>query len=574
MTVGTPGGWLATASLAAAAATMALAGYLARHRGKPGANWFLLQLTAQAIFCTSYGVSLFAFDPVVRTAFEVVTWLAFSWIGPLFLAFALEYTGRSTVVRSWLFAPVYLIPAAVSVLLVTVPYHDLAWANFAVVEMSSVAIAQYDLAPALILDFLVGVVGTAVGFLLLLETVLSYGPLYRREATAVALSPILPAAALVAWAFELGPYPHVNLAPLAFLPHVAFDAYAFGGTTMFESNPTTLRAAERSAIDDLSSPVVVLDAGDRVVKLNDAARYHFDADDDTLGQTLPAVTGLPTEDLADGNVVALSPSGQRREFLVSTSALTDRGATRVGTTVVFQDITTERHHQQRLEVLNRVLRHNLRNEMTVIQGYAQTIERRAGDNEMLAKMAREIQDAGSDLTSIGEKAHEFERLMDRDRAPAPIALHERVADIVAPLADDYPDATINTDAELPDSTTLHTDPAMLDTVLHNLIENALQHADSDTPQVTVRATTPDDNSVAIHVADDGPGIPDAELTPLETGTEDALEHGSGIGLWVTQWTIRQLGGGLNFDTGPDGTAVTVRLPRTPPNDSPDPVASD
>jgi signal transduction histidine kinase len=564
MNVGTPGWWLAAGSLAAAAATVALAAYLARHRRKPGANWFLIQLSAQAVFCVSYGVSLFAFDPAIRVAFEVVTWLAFSWIGPLFLAFALEYTGRGTVVRSWLFAPVFVLPAAASLLLVTVPYHDLAWANFAVVEMWGVSIAQYDLAPVLILDFLVGVVGTAVGFLLLLETVLSYGPLYRREATAVALSPILPALALVAWAFELGPYPHVNLAPLAFFPHVAFDAYAFGGTTMFESNPTTLRAAERSAIDDLSSPVVVLDAGDRVVKLNDAARYTFDATDSDLGQTLRDLTDLPDDDLADGNVVAVSPGGQRREFLVSASALTDRGETRVGTTVVFQDITTERHHQQRLEVLNRVLRHNLRNEMTVIQGYAQTIASRVEGDETLATMASEIQDAGSDLTAIGEKAREFERLMDRDRDPTAVDLAAVIDDVVAALTGEYPNATVDTDAGLPEGVTLTTDPAMLDVVVRNLVENALQHT-GDAPEVSVRVTAPD-GSVAIHVTDDGPGIPDAEIAPLATGTENALEHGSGIGLWVTQWTVRRLGGDLAFDTDENGTTATVTLPRDAPTE--------
>jgi signal transduction histidine kinase len=63
------------------------------------------------------------------------------------------------------------------------------------------------------------------------------------------------------------------------------------------------------------------------------------------------------------------------------------------------------------------------------------------------------------------------------------------------------------------------------------------------------------------VADDGPGIPDHEVTAVESGRETALEHGSGLGLWVVEWGAAALGAEVDYaDREPRGTTVTVRIP--------------
>ena len=91
--------WPATGSLAAGVGTLALVRYLARHRGKPGAGWFLATLLAQATWCFAYGLALLTFDPVVRRLLESLVWFGIVWTGVTFLAFALEYTGRETALQ-------------------------------------------------------------------------------------------------------------------------------------------------------------------------------------------------------------------------------------------------------------------------------------------------------------------------------------------------------------------------------------------------------------------------------------------------------------------------------------------
>jgi hypothetical protein len=50
---------------------------------------------------------------------------------------------------------------------------------------------------------------------------------------------------------------------------------------------------------------------------------------------------------------------------------------------------------------------------------------------------------------------------------------------------------------------------------------------------------------------------------LEALEETALEHGSGLGLWLVKWGVGALGGTVTFDTT-DGTTVTLALPRGEP----------
>lgn len=103
-------------------------------------------------------------------------------------------------------------------------------------------------------------------------------------------------------------------------------------------------------------------------------------------------------------------------------------------------------------------------------------------------------------------------------------------------------------------------------VVGNLVENALEHSDRDQPHVelSARLTGDDEFPLRVEVTDDGPGIPDREVSVVESGNERQLEHASGIGLWVTQWAVTDAGGDLTFDDRePRGTVVRIELPYQP-----------
>ncbi|WP_231554192.1 histidine kinase N-terminal 7TM domain-containing protein [Halobellus rufus] len=121
---------IAAGSLAAGAGSLALVWYLDRYRGSPGAAWFMLTLCAQTVWTVAYGVGLLVSDPALRMATEALTWLGIAWLGPLFLGFALQYTGRTGLFRSRWFQAVFAVPVGGSLLVLTLPFHDLLWRGF------------------------------------------------------------------------------------------------------------------------------------------------------------------------------------------------------------------------------------------------------------------------------------------------------------------------------------------------------------------------------------------------------------------------------------------------------------
>jgi len=547
--------WPAVATLAVGAANLALLAYIWPWRDEPGGWWFLVVIGVQVVWCGTYGVALLVFDPLLREALEILTWLPVNWIGVFFLAFALEYTGRVDLLRSSAFGVAVAFEVISTALVVTNPLHNLVWSGFELAPAFGAATVTYTHHPWVFVQYVALFAFSTLGIFLLLDTVISYGDLFRRQALAIALTPIPPAAAFTLWVFKLGPVPQFNLTPLMFLPHMLLDMYALFRNDMFEFKPATRRTAERAAIDDIGTAVVITDQQGRVINLNGAARETFDVDRrDVLAAPLETLYEGDLEVRAGEQAASLRAGGRRREFNVVVTPLQDAAGTDVGYTVAFVDVTAERQRKQRLGVLNRILRHNLRNDLTVVVNYADLIESRSDDD--LAEYADTIQRTSLDLVELGEKARRAAAALDGDRTLVEHDLADLLADVAADVGEEFPDGSVTCD--VPAGVRVETDVRLLDLVVRSLVENGLEHGGGS---VTVSYAGTDEGSVRLTVTDDGPGIPDYERAVLEAGEESALEHGSGLGLWLVTWGTTALGGEVAFETPEEGgTVVTLRLP--------------
>ena len=545
---------IVVASIVAGASSAALASYLARHRDSPGATWFMGSLLAQAVWASAYGVGLLLFDPFWRASAEALAWIGMNWVGPLFLGFALGYTGRGQYLSTKWRLVLFLSPVATTLLGVTHATHSLLWEGFRIVPTFDLATVLYSMQPLAYATVITSLLMATLGVLLLVETVVSYGPIYRRESIAIIVSALPASLPLLLWLSQLGPLPQLNLTPALLLSHVAFDAYAFVNTRMFETNPVTQRAAEQTALEGLEDPLLVVDSDERVVNLNDSAA--------TLFATPRAQLPIPVADLLGASVSTLretgehTPTGTDGVYGVSYTPLSDSRDSAVGGVIVLYDITTERHQRQQLSVLNRVLRHNLRNEMTVINGFADTVAQRATDDRT-EEAAEAITDASDRLLSIARNVRESERIQADSVRQHAVEVDTLIADLQADVDAEYPDAAFSTDV----STDVNplADSKLLLLALWNLVENAIVHADTAEPSVTLRVTAPDDDRVEFAVLDTNDPIPNIELSSLMAATEEPLQHGIGLGLWTVKRCVDALGGELTFEEA-NGNAVRITLP--------------
>lgn len=222
--------------------------------------------------------------------------------------------------------------------------------------------------------------------------------------------------------------------------------------------------------------------------------------------------------------------------------------------------------QERLEVINRVLRHDIRNAMTVILGRAECLI----DTSECKSHAREIKRKGEDIVELSEKARELEDIIGSDLPDVEVVdVAEIVDQTVADLSQKYPDAEFTVERPKGAEATVCD---LIDSAIVNVIENAVEHNDKSMPQVeiTVTGSTREEDNITVEVADNGPGLPNAEQKVLETGTETALKHSSGLGLWFVYWIVTQSGGSIEFSgTNPQGSLITLRLPSAMKGSDPD-----
>jgi len=218
-----------------------------------------------------------------------------------------------------------------------------------------------------------------------------------------------------------------------------------------------------------------------------------------------------------------------------------------GTVGVIRDRTGLKHREQRLVVMDRVLRHNLRNKMNLVLGELSALD----ENEHVDV----IRSVATDLLALSDNARQFEDVIDPDgKTDVAVDVVDAAERVVDDFSRGFPDATLRLDA--PESAVVSANPA-IEMAVSELVENAITHAET-APTVTV-AVTHEDDAVLIEVDDDGPGIGSNELEALEAKTERPLAHTSGLGLWLVSWTVESSGGELTFDVR-DGTAVRIRLP--------------
>jgi len=308
---------------------------------------------------------------------------------------------------------------------------------------------------------------------------------------------------------------------------------------LVDDPPGVRLRGRRVGLTEAGAAVLVVDDDNRVVHTNDAARTTFG----DVGR-LSEATDTDFETLADRETVTCWTRTGRRRFDPRVTRFHDEFGETLGATVALIDVTDREIRRQRLEVLNRVLRHNVRNQLDVIAAHAETAE------------LPPVVDSVERIRELSAEARHVESLVGRSRsATTPTDLAAFTERVVDETVSDHADAVT---VDVP-SVTIGLDRELCWYALSELLENAVEHGCED-PTVAVRGAETATGSRLV-VADDGPGIPANERAVIDAESETPLSHGSSLGLWGVQWAVQTLGGSLAFEESDlGGTAVALELP--------------
>lgn len=350
----------------------------------------------------------------------------------------------------------------------------------------------------------------------------------------------------------------------------ASAAVLFALVKVRERRLSTEQEFTNLALDSLRDVFVVLDVEGDIERVNEqAVEVTGYTESELLEMDAVEAFGFEDRDRVDAAIDAafegsqapvratlITKAGARIQYEFRGRRIIDGRGERRGLVVIGRDVTEQVLNQQRLDVALRVLRHNLRNDLNVIRGWAESL----GDDAELETVRTKITKTVDHLLSMSEKARRMAELGEPSEAtPREIDVVAQVRAIVDEFEAFHP-ATIFERELTEEGGIVRSRGYQFETAVRNVLENAIEHNPAEAPWVRV-SVRPSPDMTAVVIEDDGPGIPANERLVFDEGYETPLEHGSGVGLWMVHWCLNDLGGSVRLrDRDPTGTEVTLELP--------------
>ncbi|WP_254762351.1 sensor histidine kinase [Natrinema marinum] len=233
-------------------------------------------------------------------------------------------------------------------------------------------------------------------------------------------------------------------------------------------------------------------------------------------------------------------------------------------------LRTEHVEQQRdyLDYLNGILRHEVLNAATIINGYASTVlETESGLCDRNRHRLEIVIDESEEMSTVIDDVRVLLRTTEGSYQPEAVNASRVLSDELDKLSNRRP--SLEVAASIPDDVFVRADD-LLARVFGNLLSNAVEHNDAATPRIEV-TLDPGPETVRIEIADNGPGIPNSKLDVLFDRVESRGQT-HGLGLYLVSQLVARYGGTVDLvETGPDGSRFAVELPTASSGRTADPI---
>ena len=334
-------------------------------------------------------------------------------------------------------------------------------------------------------------------------------------------------------------------------------------------------------LEQMSDAVVVVDERERVQFINATFVRLFGVDDeDVRDRYLTQIAR--SYDLSVLLARALEQSVLQRDevrlshpetriLAAAVSPLLDPEGNTVGAVALVRDVTDLRRTDEVRRDFVANAGHELRTPVTGIKALAEAMQSGAlEDPEKGPRFLQQILDAADRLTLLlddmltltrVERGPEFVR-------PEPVMVAEALAQAATHMEPSAMAKGVVLRTEVGEDDQLHADPASLQTVLINLLDNAIRHTPADGEVVlSGRAVA---EGYEVRVTDTGAGIPEEHISRIferfyriDPG-RDRDGGGTGLGLAIVKHIAEAHGGRVGVRSAPgEGATFSVIFPAAP-----------
>ena len=334
-----------------------------------------------------------------------------------------------------------------------------------------------------------------------------------------------------------------------------------------------------SLADAVNEPV------DKIFHLvHEATRESLEAPSATFPQLPLSDKSQEANSLAD-HPILIRRDGSEIPIEESEAPITDRAGKLAGIVIVFRDISEQRRAQttllanEKLAVAGRLaatLAHEIHNPLDAVINLLYLMRSDSTPEET----AQFLDLASKELDRVAQISRAMLGMYRESKEPMAIDVAEMLQSILLLLDRQMKQAQLQVVTDFAPGAVVSGFPAELRQVFLNLLTNA---AEASQPGSAIRirtelcterrrnprngsGTEPRPAGVAITVADNGDGI-DPETLPrlFQPFFTTKGEHGTGLGLWISDGIIQKHGGTITIKSetapGDHGTTVTVFLPR-------------
>jgi signal transduction histidine kinase len=570
-----------------------------RRRDVPGGSAFAAFAAAIALWTFGATMELLAGEFGAALTWNRVAYVGGVLVPPTWVTFTLAYTGRRRLLGPATYAALAVEPVVLTALLFTVEPGGPIWLDAAPARTGGVVLADVVYGPLFWVHLAYSYVLVGGGLAVLVRTMVEAPQRHAVQLLALAVAPVAPFLVNAVSVAEAAPLPAADISAAG----LAVGAVPIYLALLRRQFLDVVPLARQRVLETLPQGVVVLDAADRVAEANPAAERVLGrpvAEGMPATALLPEDVELPTGDLvdrgprggtgADGDGGADGTDGDGRTTPADVLTQGDRTVTlrgpdgprhvavavtpvesdghRAGRVVQLTDVTAERERRElltaqreQLAVLNRVVRHDVRNDMNVLLGWA-SLAREEAPPALHDELDRVLQ-AGRDVVDLTAALRDLEAVTVDDAAS-----DRRTVDLAAVLRSEAEKVRSATSASVDLDPALEEGPVpvraneLLRSVFKNLLDNAATHGGHESPTVTVTVTDRG-GTVLVDVADDGRGVPDDRKETVFGRGEKGLDSpGSGLGLYLADAIVTGFGGRVWIeDNEPRGARFRVELPR-------------
>lgn len=335
------------------------------------------------------------------------------------------------------------------------------------------------------------------------------------------------------------------------------------------------QARTDAILKGMAEGVLVTDGAGRVQVANESLRSMLGVEGEAIGRHYAELIRHPTV----AQLLATGVAGQKTSptevtlstdppkiLLASAQLFTVDGER--GVALVLHDVTEYRRAAQVREDFVGNVSHELRTPLTAIRGSVEALFEEGpspGDQRFLSIIAR-------NSSRMERLVHDLLRLARLDGGQEALevtdcSVHSVFESVLAEVAPMVEAKQQRAETSVPEEVaTVRADPVKLQDAVRNLVENAVSYApEGSTIQLSARTGG---REVLLSVADEGPGIPEADLTRIFERfyrVDDARSHdvgGTGLGLSIVKHLVAAQGGSVRADNREAaGSIFTIALPR-------------